>query len=186
MPADTDLCGGHVFRMVSVHDVFRKLWREKRRFQSAGSTNEGRADQVDAILNFAITAWHMTDWVWKRHENKMRDEFQVNNQKEFSVAMAQCCPELAVCDVLANAAKHGGIAWDTKDRPNVETVLVASSATDLGLALVAHQSAVEWSLKVNIDGNSHDPYDFLNGVFMFWHKFIQKYCVHTTKLSPDI
>ena len=130
IPTETALVGGHVFRMSSVHDVFRKLGREKRRFENAEETDAGRGDRIDAILNFAITAWHMTDWVWKRHEQIIRERFSVAGLEEFQKAMIRCCSELAACDVLANAAKHGGVAHARAHRPNVETVLLASRETE--------------------------------------------------------
>lgn len=57
----TELESEHVFKMRSAHDIFRKLYREKQRFEKAELDGEGRAHQVDAVINFAITAWHMTD-----------------------------------------------------------------------------------------------------------------------------
>jgi hypothetical protein len=55
---------GQVFWVRSAHDIFRKVHRERRRFERAESDREGMSDQVDAAINFAITAWPVTDWVW--------------------------------------------------------------------------------------------------------------------------
>ncbi len=184
----TELESGHVFRVQSVHDIFRKLGREKRRFEKAGSNRENLADQVDAAINFAITAWHMTDWVWGQQKHKLRENFHVRGLKEFQNEMRQLCPGLAVCDVIANAAKHGGAADKREDRPEIVTVLVAHPVAEVAeavellavpahrrwFALLAHR---RWSLEIKVNGKREDLLALLNRVSLFWHKFIQRHCV---------
>ncbi len=77
-----------------MHDIFRKLYREKQRFEKAGSDNEGRKNQVDAAVNFAITAWHMTDWVWLRQEYELCECFGVKNLREFQDKCVSNAPNL--------------------------------------------------------------------------------------------
>ena len=175
----TSLKSGHVFRMRSVHDIFRKLGREKRRFEKAELNGEGRADQVDAAINFAITAWHLTDWVWSQRKHALREYFDVNDIGGFQNEMRRLCPNLAVCDVIANAAKHGGTAHKREDRPEIETILVADSVTKgaAGVELFAAPAHRQWSLEIEVDGTRVDPLELLNSVFFFWHKFIQQHCV---------
>jgi hypothetical protein len=178
---------GHVFRVRSTHDIFRKLYREKQRFENATSNEQGLADQVDAALNFALTAWHITDWVWVRRRDELREYFGVGTLGEFQNEIRRRCPGLAVCDVIANAAKHGGAANEREDRPEIETVLVAHPVAEgeAGvefLVVPAHRRWSwlphrRWSLKIKVDGTPEDPVALLNKTFLFWHKFIQQYCV---------
>jgi hypothetical protein len=170
-----ELEGGHVFRMLSVQDIFAKLYREKRRFEQAGSDNEGRKEQVDAAINFAITAWHMIDWVWHRQEHELRKRFGVKCFNEFQSEMRRQCPDLAVCDVIANAAKHGGVARPREDRPELVTVLVAEAIAQgqPGVELNAVVVDRDWSLKLSVNGKAEDPHAVFHRVFGFWHKFIQ-------------
>ncbi len=126
----TELESGHVFRMRSAHDIFRKLYREKQRFETAELNGEGLADQVDAAINFAIAAWHMTDWVWGQQERALRKYFDVNNKRGFQNEMRRQCSDLAVCDAIASAAKHGGTAHKREGRPEIETILVANPVTE--------------------------------------------------------
>lgn len=181
----TELKSGHVFRMASVHDVFRKLHREKERLEKASDGGK-RADQVDAAINFTITAWHLTDWVWYQRERELREAFEVNSLGAFQGIIRRECPELAVCDVIANAAKHGGVAHKRKDRPAIETILGAEPAAEgaAGVELIAEPAQRRWwpahhrwSLKINVEGNSQDLLGLSSSVFVFWHKFIQRYCV---------
>ena len=175
----TELESGHVFRMRSVHEIFAKLHREKRRFEKAGSNNEGRKDQVDAAVNFAITAWHMIDWVWHRREHELREYFGVSSLREFQDEMRRQCPDLAVCDVIANALKHGGTAHTREDRPEIETVLIAEPVAEgaAGVELDAEVADPKWSLNIRVNGRTEDPHAVFYRVFGFWHKFIQRYCV---------
>jgi hypothetical protein len=169
---------GHVFWVRSAHDIFRKLHREKLRFERAESDREAMSDQVDAAINFAITAWHMTDWVWVQHEDKLRDYFHVNGSREFQDEMRRQCPGLAVCDVIANAAKHGGVAHTRKDRPDIETVLLAHPVGEgpPGAEMVAVLAQRRWSLIIEVDGMPQNPRALFNQIFLFWHRFIQQYC----------
>ncbi len=173
------LDAGHAFKMRLVDDIFRKLGNEKRRFEKAELNGEGRADQVDAAINFAITAWHVTDWVWGQHEHALSECFGVEKLSEFQNTMRQRCSDLAVCDVIANAAKHGGAAYKKMGRPDVETILVAHPVANdaAGVELLAVQKDLQWSLEIEVDGKRKDPLDLFNRVFRFWHKFIQKHCV---------
>ena len=175
----TELESGHVFRMRSPHDIFRKLYREKQRFEKATLDEEGRADQVDAAINFAMTAWHMTDWVWGQYQQELCEFFDVSELPKFQDKMRRQCSELAVCDVIANAAKHGGTAHKKKDRPDVETILVAHPVANdaAGVELVAVLADRQWSLNIRVNGTPKDPITLFNRVFLFWHKFIQQHCV---------
>ncbi len=176
---ETRLEAGHAFKMRLVDDIFRKMSNEMRRFEEAEFNGKGRADQVDAAINFAITAWHVTDGVWGQHEHALSECFGVEKLSEFQNEMRRRCSDLAVCDVIANAAKHGGAARPMKIRPNVETVLVALPVANeaAGVELLAVQTDLQWSLEIEVDGKRKDPLDLFNRVFLFWHKFIQKHCV---------
>ena len=175
----TELESGHVFRMRSVHDVFAKLNCEKRRFELAGSDNEGRQNQVDAAVNFAVTAWHMIDWVWHRREQELRERLGVKCLREFQDELRRQCPDLAVCDVIANAAKHGGTAHKRKDRPEIETVLIAEPVTEgaVGVELYPVVADSEWSLEIRVDGRPKDPSGLFHRVHLFWHRYIQEHFV---------
>jgi hypothetical protein len=118
----------------------------------------------------------MTDWVWVQHEDKLREHFHVNSRREFQDDIRRLCPGLAVCDVIANAAKHGGVAHDRKDRPGIETVLIAHPVGNGagGAEVVAVLDERRWSLIIEVDGVPQDPRAIFNQIFLFWHRFIQQ------------
>lgn len=88
-------------------------------------------------------------------------------------------PDLAVRDVIANAAKHGGTAHKKEDRPEIETVLIADPVAEgaTGVELYAVVEDPEWSLKIKVNGKPTDPLPLFNRVFLFWHKFVQQHCI---------
>jgi hypothetical protein len=183
----TLLESGHAFRLMSIHDVFRKLWREKRRFENARGE---RTDMVDASINFAVTAWHMTDWAWRmpsvRAAFPMEGKREVERLANFQLHVKQQCRALAACDIIANAAKHGGVAHPRDDRPELETILVAHAAIvedeepPAGLTVemyAAIRADRRWSLQVSIDGRRTPARGLFNEAFRFWDRFIQGHCI---------
>ena len=176
-----ELEGGHTFRMHIVADVFRKLYRERRRFENADGS---RQDQTDAVINFAITAWHLSEWVWRQYGAKLRDQIPVQAAGDFQRYLKENCRHLAVCDVIANAAKHGGRAHQRAGRPDVETVLAAHPIDDgssqAPSVLVVAMMKREWSLKIRVDGKTEHARVVLRNVEIFWHRFLQQHCYPDT------
>lgn len=168
-----EVVGGHVFRMLSIQDVYAKIDRERKRFGSANEDGD-RAAQVDALVNFFITAWHMTDWVWKLHEQQIRDRYndQQLSREQFLEKAKQECPDLKVCDVIANAAKHGGKAHEIPGRPDVNTILYIEDQANYAVEETGVADK-RWALRIVINGRSKNPYDVLNAVCLFWYKFSQ-------------
>jgi hypothetical protein len=166
-----ELESGHAFRMSSPHDAFRKLHRELKRYTKPGAD---RADRKDAAINFAITAGHMTDWVWKIHEERLARDFGVACLISFQDVIKRKCRGLAACDVIANAAKHGGVAKQRPDRPDVVTVLVAHSVGEASgnVELAAVRQNRRWSLKIKVNGRPEHAGILFSSVTNFWHGFI--------------
>ena len=109
----------------------------------------------------------------------MREYFGVDTLGKFQNEMRRQCPDLAICDVIANAAKHGGTADKKQYRPEIETILVADSVTEgaEGVRLLAVPKRRQWSLEIEVDGARGDLHESFYRVFRFWHKFIQQHCV---------
>lgn len=171
-----ELESGNVFRLRSIHDIFAKLYREKRRFEEAGADNEGRKDQVDAAVNFAITAWHMTDWAWQRRKHELGKCYGVSSLKNFQNELRKRCRDLAVCDVIANAAKHGGTAHNLENRPEIETILISEAAESApSVELYVATSEPRWLLRIKVNDNPEDLQAIFYRVLGLWHRIIQKH-----------
>ena len=95
--------------MQSSRDMLEKLRREIDRL--AGSII--RQDIVDNGLNAAMTAWHLTDWVWKEIQGSTRRPTltaragaPIRELKQFQELVQRNCAELAVCEGIAISTKH--------------------------------------------------------------------------------
>lgn len=160
---EVELESGHTFRMLSVHDIYRKLHRELQRFEAAHGVHGGsRADMMDTAVNFAWTAWHMVDWLYLRAPERIEEVYACASLKPFQDHVRRNHQALAVCDVIANAAKHGGRAHGFAGRPNVETILVAHAVEPEGDAedVVVAMMQRTWSMKIRHHGMS-EPADSL-------------------------
>jgi len=147
---EIELEGYHLFRMRLLDDMFRKLHRELGYFRKARGDRKASTDHA---INFCITAWHLTDWIWLRHAADLRGERFGENLQDFQLAVKRESVEMAVCDVVANAAKHGGRAHAKPDRPDVMTILVAPPIPEGVTAVEFVTSGSERPMKLRISIN---------------------------------
>ena len=93
----------------SSRDMLEKLRREIDRL--AGSII--RQEIVDHGLNAAMTAWHLTDWVWREIQASTRRPTltaragaPIRELKQFQELVKRNCAELAYCEGIAISTKH--------------------------------------------------------------------------------
>ena len=131
------------FLLREPRDLLAKLDREFDRFCEATShLSKNHRCQSDFAFNFAITAWHLTEWIWKSHEAKSPDQsvrFGARTFQEFRKVILGGCPELRICRDLANGAKHFRL-----DRSNESTSVRGSAAQ------VIHNSGIFRSISQSI------------------------------------
>lgn len=94
----------YTLRMDKPADLARKLSRERARFNDAvRSGNEDLAS--DQLFNFAITAWHVVDWIWKTDPSIIVG-WSGTKFIDFQTELKTRCRGLALCQDLANGSKH--------------------------------------------------------------------------------
>ncbi len=106
--------------------VLNKLHRELRRLRNATENHYG--DDLDAIVNFAIAAWHLNDWLWIHNEAEICS-LGLKSQSDLQAHFKKC-RALNAFDVVCNAFKHGGSAHNRPDRPTLSSILNASLKDD--------------------------------------------------------
>jgi hypothetical protein len=63
-------------------------------------------------FNCAVTAWHVTDWLWLdiipevRARLEEKTQRRLNRCEEFQAYVRDACPELKLCHQIANGSKH--------------------------------------------------------------------------------
>ena len=75
--------------------LYRKLERTFNRRPHYGQ------HQVDWVFDFAVTAWHLVDWVAREMNAGGKSSVHATQER-----LKNRCPELSVCEQVCNGAKH--------------------------------------------------------------------------------
>ena len=110
--------GDKRFGIYTPRDLLLKLSWEIQNLNdpSMGITAEGYH-----CFNAAVTAWHLTDWVWKAFHQQ-----QFKKVSDFQSVIRKESKHLAICDQLANGSKH--FERDVHDRPEVYSNIEPAAA----------------------------------------------------------
>lgn len=83
----------------------RSIQNAKALYRKLGRTFDRRSTygqhQVDWVFDFAVTAWHLVDWV-ARDSDAGGNSARSDAKKRLTLQ----CPELFVCEQICNGAKH--------------------------------------------------------------------------------
>jgi hypothetical protein len=92
------------FRLSDSRDILEKLqWELDTLF--CRQRHDIRVCQYHAF-NCAITAWHVTDWLWQDMSAEFKAERRWNTCTEFQNYVREECPELKLCYQIALGSKH--------------------------------------------------------------------------------
>ena len=162
--------------------LYRKLERTFHRRPEYGQ------HQVDWVFDFAVTAWHLVDWIARESKAGGKTGIQAEQQR-----LKNQCPELAVYEQICNGAKHLVL-----DNPKLKPFNVAADVqgtNDLrGIKMnilpgdgVSHDIVL--TPAVSITDRNHKNWDALelfHRVLTFWQRELglpvqQSYFVTATK-----
>ena len=98
------------FGLRTPQDLLAKLERELTRLKTAREV----ADMIDHGINFALSAWHMVEWIAEddNYRDKLRAKLGTGTadkktlRKELEKFALRRCRELESCRVVATCAKH--------------------------------------------------------------------------------
>jgi hypothetical protein len=94
----------HTFALESCRDMLGKL-----EWEIAGiEAEQEMPDLAYRAFNCALTAWHLSDWVWKALSAEQRQNLGPS-EEDFRRRCREECPALARCWLITNASKHGGV-----------------------------------------------------------------------------
>src|ERR1700747_2759415 len=172
----------------SSRDMLEKLRREIDRL--AGSII--RQEIVDQGLNAAMTAWHLTDWVWREIQGSTRRPTltaragaPIKELKQFQELVKRNCAELAYCEGIAISTKHFAFSklpvFSTKvtERFKIGPVPISKDGvatlhqfSPIGENITYTAQAAELWIT---DGRSLTPAaEVLEHAFQWWGKFINE------------
>ncbi len=99
------------FGLRDSRDIIEKLhWELKNLF--CRQRYDIKACQYDAF-NCAVTAWHVTDWLWQDISPALKSALRVNRRGDFQAYVRKACPALNLCHQIANASKHCRLNYDS-------------------------------------------------------------------------
>jgi hypothetical protein len=149
------------FGLDDANAMAHKAWRELRRAREAKNSQ----DRIDAAINCAITAWHLTDWSWAgitsagRHQTEISQMLGVTGRlltrADLVTWAISACPELVLCQGVCNGSKHV-----QADR-SVETAAKAPDRTNPG-------EAAATTLIIFDNGIPRDALEVLQEAVNFW------------------
>jgi hypothetical protein len=143
---------------------------------------------VEHTMNFALTAYHMTDWVWAVIQRGTIEAAQKWERDQWIAVMGfeskalydvihwarVECPELEYCRQLANASKHLSCKLN-KDAPAAEFEVAATEEWRRRqkeapfMSILNSHLAENWRLVLIDDGKEVDLVEVLERrVFGFW------------------
>ncbi len=103
------------------HVYWKLLWELSNLKRSEASENEPDNSNLESAYhayNFAVTAWHLVDWVWaaadatfREHLSKYFDNVPMATKGNLFGAIATRYRAIHVCGQIANGSKHYIAAW---------------------------------------------------------------------------
>jgi hypothetical protein len=190
----------HTFDLQGCRDMLDKLVRELQRM---GRATEDRASLGDHAVNFALTAWHLVDWVWaeirKDYPLRLKLAKEVGcapaafDRDQFALWCLRSCPDLEACQVIATATKHvrcdqeaaGEIVARVSSGANM-TFLLGESRLGVGVMAPAPPPERCWVAKVEIGDRVEYAAPTFERVVGFWTQFIYGNKVDRFNVAPDV
>lgn len=188
----------NVFGLNDPQHMYTKLLTEIVDLQDAQSTwtqNEPYPKALFLAYNVAVTAWHMTDWVWMldpptRAKIGARFNFQFTETNsgldkgllKFQEAVVAACPALYACREVANASKH---MRRKKSDPNIKAVVEYHPVVEAsGHAKVGDLLMSLWVID---NGNRISANRFFIQIASYWEKLLKDEGLMTgNSLPPKI
>jgi len=126
---------------------------EKLRYETGRLNTTERFDVMGRgyiAFNCAVTAWHMTDWVWAELDPIQREkiqalagttcELEATNPKPLQAYARRESPALKLCELLANGSKH----YILRNPTHVSTTITDGEGVDYGNPVVNDGGKETW------------------------------------------
>jgi hypothetical protein len=176
----------NVFGLNQPQHMVSKLYFEIMKLMDSTSVwtkNESFPEPLFFAFNTAVTAWHITDWLWEssqktRHLLSKRCKFDYNEWSQngrntglskFQEAVAKDCRPLYICREVANASKH-------MRRKKVDPAIKALAEWYPALEEVGHVEVGDLVMSLSIlDGEKrHDATHLFIEAAGYWERLLRE------------
>jgi len=160
------------FALRSPADLLEKLKREFKRLQ------EDETYQSDHAFNFAVTAWHMTDWIYD--DARQRDPanpkpFGYKRKGNFQQFVRSDRVALNICYELASGSKHFELPPEKKKKVRETDTSIVGGAS-LGVFMLGYDRLAGTVLKIRLTSEeSVRAEDVFADAMAYWTEFFEKH-----------
>jgi hypothetical protein len=152
------------FELRDSRDILEKLhWELNNLFFR--QRHDIKACQYHAF-NCAVTAWHVTDWLWQDMSPALKSDLHVKSCKAFQDYVRNACPALNLCHEIANGSKH---------------CLVERNPDSTISAVISDGEGNDYGNPVIVKGDTHHLADTVFYHALFWFQSF----VHDRNVFPD-
>lgn len=144
-------------------EMLAKLDREINALATVGRLDNHR--KADTVLNAAITAWQLTDWVKSTMTPAQQSRVEAIFGKSTPLdKLFRSDLNLHICRQIATAGKHAGIKQHHDPYVQTKAALIFDFESS--------QPALEWMLSVDHRDTHVTVNEVLGGARDFWSKFL--------------
>ena len=152
------------FSMSSTVDYLLKLdWEYK---QMCKITDVAAPDMTYSFINFAVTAWHVVDWIKGDFGEERLMQIGEEGQRLESYVLQN--EYIAICREIANASKHFEIT--RKPNPTITTIPAVAADTYPG---AEEGDLIAWL--VTVDGSTWTLFKVAEEVLKYWLWFYKEH-----------
>jgi hypothetical protein len=157
----------HTFALSNARDMLRKLEWEVAELARPDT------DTVYRAFNAAVTAWHLTEWVWSDLSQNRRMVWQ-DSPVAFWEDCGKSCPDLLLCRLVAEASKHRVREGRRVKPAGVVTISLADVVrAKCGSAKCGEPlSTWTWRLIIREGDREHAAIEVFARALGFWREFI--------------
>jgi hypothetical protein len=182
----------NVFGLDNPQHLYVKLAVELNQFmtaQSVCSKNEPYPEALFVGFNVAITAWHITDWLWMSditNRQKVAKSYGVSYNEtpsgiekgleRFQSAIVSDCRALYICREIANGSKHM-----KKKKPDLKIKAIAEWHPAIEAVGLAKEGDLVMSLSIYDDQQKIDATKLFIDAFGYWERLMQREGFFTDK-----
>ena len=164
------------FAVENARDMSEKLWWEIEAYRDEPDLQP----KLWRAFNCAVTAWHISDWLWKE---RVDAGLTVGDVFKFQNKMQARSRELRLCKYIATASKHKGV--DRSPDPTIQVIVRAKNTQEEGVP-IDHSS--HWEVMISDASGESDALGVFYKAYEFWNTeiFADERCHDPARFAPQV